>query len=153
MVGGTWARTGLPAVLTSATYNAANQQTAFGGVTRTFNLNGNLTSDGTLTYSWDARNRLASISGGTTASFQYDPVGRRTSKTINSTQTGFLYDRLNPVQELNGSTPTANLLTSLGIDEYLTRSDSAATLQWTPMVLPRTSSLTRRSSLTTWRDW
>lgn len=125
VVGGTWARTGLPAALTNATYNAANQQTAFGGTTQTFDLNGNLTSDGTNTYTWDARNRLASLSGGATASFQYDPLGRRTSKTVNSTQTGFLYDGLNPVQELSGSTPIANILTGLGIDEYLTRSDSA----------------------------
>jgi RHS repeat-associated protein len=123
-VGGTWARTSLPAALTSATYNAANQQTAFGGTTQTFDLNGNLTSDGTNTYTWDVRNRLASLSGGATASFQYDPLGRRTSKTINGTQTGFLYDGLNPVQELNGTTPTANLLTGLAIDEYLTRTAS-----------------------------
>ena len=127
VVGGTWARTGLPAALTSATYNAANQQTAFGGTTQTFDLNGNLTSDGTLTYAWDARTRLAGLSGGATASFEYDPSGRRTSKTINSTQTGFLYDELNPVQELSGSTPTANLLTGLQIDEFLTRTDSTGT--------------------------
>jgi len=36
---------------------------------------GNLTCDGTNTYTWDARNRLASISGGAKASFQYDPLG------------------------------------------------------------------------------
>jgi RHS repeat-associated protein len=142
VVGGTWARTGLPAALTSATYNAANQQTTFGGTTQTFDLNGNLTSDGTLTYAWDARNRLASLSGGATASFQYDPLGRRTSKTINSTQTGFLYDGLNPVQELNGSTPTANLLTGLGIDEYLTRTDSTATRAYLADALGGTLALT-----------
>jgi RHS repeat-associated protein len=124
---GTWARTGLPTALASATYNAANQQTAFGGVTQTFDLNGNLTGDGTLTYTWDARNRLASLSGGATASFQYDSLGRRTSKTINNTQTGFLYDGLNPVQELDGTTPIANLLTALDIDENLTRTDTTVT--------------------------
>ena len=145
MVGGTWARTGLPAALTSGTYNAANQQTAFGGTTQTFDLNGNLTSDGTLTYTWDARNRLAGLSGGATASFQYDPLGRRTSKTINGTQTGFLYDWLNPVQELNGSTPTANLLTGLGIDEYLTRTDSTATRAYLADALGGISALTDNS--------
>jgi RHS repeat-associated protein len=147
IVGGTWARTGLPAALTSATYNAANQQTAFGGTTQTFDLNGNLTSDGTNTYTWDARNRLASLSGGATASFQYDPLGRRTSKTISSTQTGFLYDGRTPVQELSGSTPTANLLAGLGIDEYLTRTDSTATWVYLAEALGGTVALTDNSGV------
>jgi RHS repeat-associated protein len=52
------------------------------------------------------------------------------SKTIGGTTTQFLYDRLNPVQELNGATPpaaTANLLTGLNIDEYFTRTASGTT--------------------------
>jgi RHS repeat-associated protein len=127
-LGGTWARTGLPQAVASATYNAANHQLTFGGQSLTFDLNGNLTGDATTTYTWDARNRLASLSGpGTTASFQYDPLGRRTRKIINGTTTDFLYDGLNPVQELSGGSPVANLLTGLGIDEYFTRTDSAGT--------------------------
>jgi RHS repeat-associated protein len=123
---GTWARTGLPAAVASASYNANNQQTAWGGQTNTFDLNGNLTSDGTNTYTWDARDRLASISGGTTASFTYDPTGRRVSKTIAGTTTQFLYDGPNPVQELSGAGAVlANLLTGLGIDEYFTRTDGS----------------------------
>jgi len=123
VLGGSWARTGLPAALASATYNAANHQLTFGSTTLTYDLNGNLASDGTNTYTWDARNRLEAISGGSTASFQYDAQGRRTSKTVHSAQTGFLYDGVTPVQELTGSTVVANLLTGLGIDEYLTRTD------------------------------
>jgi hypothetical protein len=33
------------------------------------------------------------------------------------------YDGLNPVQEQAGVTVTANLLTGLGIDEFITRTD------------------------------
>jgi len=58
-------------------------------------------------------------------SFSYDAFGRRTSKTVTGTTTNFLYDAVNPVQELSGSTPTANLLTGLGVDEIFTRTDSA----------------------------
>src|SRR5216684_5519013 len=50
------------------------------------------------------------------------------NKTVNGTTTQFLYDGFNPVQELNGAappSPTANLLTGLSIDEYLTRTDTA----------------------------
>jgi RHS repeat-associated protein len=124
-VGGTWARTMLPEPVSSASYNANNQQVAFGGQTQTFDLNGNLTSDGATTYTWDARNRLISLSGpGLTASFQYDPLGRRTQKTIDGTATGFHYDGLSPVQELNGAAVVANLLTGLGIDENFMRTDA-----------------------------
>ena len=79
---------------------------------------------------WDARNQLDEhMSGGSlTASFAYDALGRRRSKTINSTQTRFHYDGLTPVQELDGSgTVTANLLTGVGVDEYLARTDAAGT--------------------------
>src|SRR4029453_11790715 len=47
VLGGTWARTGLPSALTSATYNAANQQLTFESIALTYDLNGKLTSDGT----------------------------------------------------------------------------------------------------------
>jgi RHS repeat-associated protein len=124
-VGGTWARTGLPAAVASATYDDANRQLTWGGQTLTYDDNGNLTGDGTNTYSWDARNRLATISGGTVASFQYDPLGRRTRKTIAGQTTDFLYDGDNPVQELSGGTVLANLLTGLGIDEYFTQTDGS----------------------------
>jgi RHS repeat-associated protein len=126
VLGGTWARTGLPQVVASASYNANNQQTAWGSQTNTFDLNGNLTSDGTNAYTWDARDRLASISGGATASFAYDPTGRRASKTISGTTTQFLYDGANPVQEFSGAGAVlANLLTGLSIDEYFTRTDGS----------------------------
>jgi RHS repeat-associated protein len=50
------------------------------------------------------------------------------SKTIGGTTTQFLYDRHNPVQELNGTGGvTANLLTGLNIDEYFTRTASGST--------------------------
>lgn len=124
--GGSYARTGLPQAVNSATYNAGNRQTAFGSLTLTYDLNGNLTGDGTNTYTWNARNQLSSISGGASASFGYDGVGRRTTKTLSSTTTTHLYEGRNVVQELSGSTPTANILTG-GLDELFTRAESSAT--------------------------
>ena len=75
----------------------------------------------------NARNQLASLSGATLATFAYDALGRRRSKTVGSTTNGFLYDGINLVQELAGSTPTSNLLTGLGIDETFTRADAGGT--------------------------
>jgi YD repeat-containing protein len=62
-VGGTWARTGLPPALASASYDAANRHLTFGGQVLTYDLNGNLVNDGTSGYTWDARNRLTGITG------------------------------------------------------------------------------------------
>jgi len=108
----------------SATYDNANRQLTWGGQTLTYDDNGNLTGDGVNTYTWNARDRLASITGGVAAAFAYDPFGRRTRKTIGGQTTNYLYDGDNPVQELSaGGIVLANLLTGLGIDEYFTRTD------------------------------
>ena len=101
----------LPPAVASATYNADNQLTQWGGTATSYDLDGKLTSDGAHLYSWNARGQLASMDGGSTASFVYDPAGRRVSKTVYGMTTGLLYDGANVVQELSGSTPTANLLT------------------------------------------
>jgi RHS repeat-associated protein len=113
--------------LTSATYDAANRIATWGGTTFNYDLNGNLTSDGTTTYTWNTRNQLTSLSGGVSASFTYEGMGRRRGKTISGTTTNFLYDDLNIVQELSGTALTANLLTGLGIDETFTRAVSGGT--------------------------
>lgn len=123
-VSGSWAGTNIPAAVTSATYNAENELTNWGGTALAYDANGNMTSDGVNSYTWDGRNHLVSISGTVAAAFQYDALGRRTTKTINTTSTAFLYDQMNVVQELSGSTPTANLIPSLNVDEILARTDS-----------------------------
>ena len=127
-VGGSFARSGLPPALTTVSYNANNQQLTFGTNTETYDLNGNLatvTDAGvTTTYTWNVRNQLTGISNtGFSASFTYDSFGRRTGKTVQGTTTNYVYDGLNPVQEKNGATVTANLLTGLGIDEFFQRTD------------------------------
>jgi RHS repeat-associated protein len=124
-VGGSWARTGLPAALTSATYDAANQIASWSGSSFSYDANGNMTSDGARTYTWNARNQLTALAGGASAAFNYDGLGRRRARTVGGTTTGFLYDGGNPVQELSGATASANLLTGLNVDEIFTRTDTA----------------------------
>ena len=75
-------------------------------------------------YTWNARDQLVSLTGPVNGSFAYDGFGRRRSKTVGGTTTQFLYDGLNPVQELASGTPTANLLT----DWALTSSSRARTV-------------------------
>ena len=91
----------------SYTANALNQYSAVGAVSPTYDGNGNLTSDGTFTYGYDAENRLTGITQGATtiASYSFDPLGRRKSKTIGSTTTIYLTDADNrEVLEYDGTT-------------------------------------------------
>jgi len=102
----------LPSAVSGMSYNANNEQTNFNGVVPNYDANGNLTADGANTYTWDARSHLASISGPVSASFIYDPFGRRTATTINGNTTQFQYDGTALVQEIAGS--AGNLLTDMG---------------------------------------
>jgi len=126
-VGGTFARTLLPEPVTSATYDAANRQLAFGDKTMTYDPNGSLTAitepAGTTTFTWDARNRLIALSGpGIAGSFAYDAFGRRAQKRISGQMAQYHYDGPDVIQELvNG--PTAFYLRTLNIDEALVRGE------------------------------
>ena len=113
---------------TNLAYDAANEQARFNSATTnlSYDNNGNLTSftdgGGTTTYTWNVRNQLTAISGPSlSASFAYDGLGRRSSKTVNGTATGFWYDGADVLAELNGSTPTATFIRSLSIDEPFIR--------------------------------
>jgi RHS repeat-associated protein len=140
-VAGSFARTGLPQPVGSATYNAGNQQTTFGSQTLAYDLNGNLTSDGVRAYTWNARNQLAGIAApGLGVTFKYDGIGRRTSKTVGGTATNFVYDGLTSVQQTGATTVT--LLTGLGIDEYFTRTDTAGLRAFLTDALGSTLALT-----------
>lgn len=131
-IAGSYARMGLPSATTGGTYNAANQQTALGGNSLTYDLNGNLTSDGTTTYTWNCRNQLTAMSRiGLSASFQYDALGRRVSKTVNGSTVTYVYDGPHIVQEKVSGTPTANIILGM-LDEVLIRTDSGGA--WSPLI-------------------
>ena len=124
---GSYARTGLPEAISSAKYNADNEQTERGSKKFSYDANGNMTSDGTNTYTWNARNQLAEITGGTKASFGYSPFGQRVSRTISGTTTELLNDGPNVVQEIQSGKATANMLTGLLPSQVFTRTTSKAT--------------------------
>jgi RHS repeat-associated protein len=123
-VGGAWARTGLPPALASASYDAGNRMTVWAGQAWSYDANGNLASDGLISYAWNARGQLAGLNGATTASFAYDAMGRRRARTTSGT-TIYLYDGVNAAQELVGGSSTATTLTG-GIDEAFQRTEGAA---------------------------
>lgn len=80
-----------PAVSTqAATYNNLNQLTVLNAQGLTYDDNGNLLSDGKRNYTWDAENRLLTITypgvAGKKTEFTYDGLSRRVS--IKSTPAG-----------------------------------------------------------------
>ncbi|HEY2495485.1 MAG TPA: hypothetical protein VGK24_00320 [Candidatus Angelobacter sp.] len=83
------------------------------GTAISYDLNGNMLSDGTNALSWNARNQVQTLNS---VSMQYGAFGRRIQ---NATGKSFLFDGANAVQELSGSTVLANVLSG-GIDEILT---------------------------------
>jgi RHS repeat-associated protein len=128
-VGGSFARTLLPDPVASASYDTANRQRTFGDKQMTFDPNGNMTSitdlSGVTTFTWDARDQLAALTGSAlNAAFAYDGLGRRSTRQVNAARADFLYDDLNPVQELSGMSVTANILSGLGVYEYFTHIDA-----------------------------
>jgi RHS repeat-associated protein len=124
-VGGSLAAINLPVPVASASYDAANELTNWNGVGLIYDPNGSMVTDGLHAYSWDARHQLASIDSGGTATFTYDPFGRRTGKSITGVaSTGFLFDGVNSVQEIASGTPSANLMVG-NTDENFLRTDSS----------------------------
>jgi RHS repeat-associated protein len=102
----------LPAVFETTTYGAANNlnqyvvvtQGANPTVTLIYDANGNLTADGTWAFAYDAENRLKTASKtGTTATYLYDPLGRRQAKVVGGVTTSFLSDGGEEIAEYDGS--------------------------------------------------
>ena len=123
---GSFATDVLPTATTqSATFDLNDRKTSFNGQALSYDANGNLTSDGTNTYMWNARNQLTQVSqnGVAQLTYAYDALGRRIGKTVQGgTPTQYLYDRANAVQETQGSTINP-ILTGLAIDERFARND------------------------------
>jgi len=117
LINGSFSQTALPGAMSFATYDAANELTNWNGTALSYDLNGNMLSDGTNAFSWNARNQVASLNS---VSLQYDAFGRRIQNAVGKS---FLYDGANAAQELSGSTALANLLRG-GVDEMFTRVDS-----------------------------
>lgn len=91
-----------------------------------YDTRGNLTSDGSWAYAYDAENRLTSASrSGTTGSFAYDGMGRRSSKNINSVQTIFLSDGDHEIADYGASGLQRRYIPGAGTDQPIAMIDVA----------------------------
>jgi RHS repeat-associated protein len=104
--------------------NNLNQYTSVGGTNYSYDNNGNLTDDGLFKYYYDCENQLTDVNDQNdtaVASYSYDYLGRRISKTVYGSPdvtTKYCYDGDQVIAEYDGSD---NLLRKYvygpGIDE------------------------------------
>jgi len=113
---GAYAWSGAVAVNRAYAANGLNQYTSAGPATFGYDANGNLISDGTSSYTYDAENRL--VAGPNGAVLTYDPTGRLWRVTKGAADTRFLYDGDALVAEYDAS----GVLT----DRYVHGSDQKA---------------------------
>jgi RHS repeat-associated protein len=120
-IAGSEARTNLPAALSEATYDVANELTSLAGQQYTYDADGNATGNGTSTNTWNDRNQLTGVTqGSNTFGYAYDQFGRRTTKIVNGVQTAYLYEGQNVARETTGGV-TSQLVNGLGLDERFAR--------------------------------
>ena len=99
--------TGTPTKTNTYTYGDSSWGdllTAYNGVQWSYDQIGNLTNDGTWTYTWQNGRELASMSNGsTTWNYTYDANGMRTSRSNGSTTYTYVYNGDQLVQMTKGS--------------------------------------------------
>jgi RHS repeat-associated protein len=74
---------------------------------------------------YDEENRLRSASGPNTVTYQYDPLGRRASKSVNGTITQFLSDDQEEIGEYVSGTVQRYYINGHDIDEHLAQVETS----------------------------
>jgi RHS repeat-associated protein len=97
--------------VTSYAANGLNQYTAISNAVPILPVHdddGNMLTNGVLSYSWDGENRLRSVSSNNVllVTYTYDCRSRRIGKVVGETTHSFLYDGWNLIQEKSGSIAT-----------------------------------------------
>lgn len=95
----------------------------------TYDFNGNLTSDGTKTYEWDADNRLVAVKQGVTVlvTFTYDAFGRRSQKTSAGATTTAVYDRSEVIESRPSSGGVTRFVHGPSVDRHWATVDPSGT--------------------------
>jgi RHS repeat-associated protein len=124
--------TGLPAISQTYASNTLNQYTAINGANQSYDTRGNLISSNGWTYSYDTENHLyRAVKGSTTASYAFDVLGRRASKTINGVTTHYVSLGDQEIAEYNSAgVLQKRFVYGPGLDEPLAVIDAAGNRQY-----------------------
>ena len=111
-------------VTTAYTTNDMNEYTSVGGVAHTYDVDGNLLTDGTNSYSYNSLNQLISIAGPSgTTTYTYNALGQHVASTTNGETTQYLIDPSglgNVVGVYSGSGLVADYIYGLGLTSQST---------------------------------
>jgi RHS repeat-associated protein len=122
-----------PTTNTSYGANALNQITTFGARTMSYDLRGNLLSNGVSDYGYSTANQLIRVAptGSVTPSLTltYDVAGRLAQTTNSNATTQFLYDGPNLIAEYQGSVVQRRYVHGLGSDELIAQI-AGSTREW-----------------------
>lgn len=113
-----------------ADYRLASETTGASAITYTYDARGNLLTETfgptTVTYGYDAESRLISLDSPTNAAdYALSWDGRRLSKTLNGSTTGYLLDAMNIIGEYPAAAPAISYLTGLELNEYIAKIEGA----------------------------
>ncbi len=123
--GDTYAWTGHFNVNRAYTSNGLNQYSVAGPASLTYDTKGNLTSDGTSTFSYSSENLLTSALGATGLS--YDPA-LRLYQIAGGATTRFAYDGVNMIAEYDGSNSLQRrFVFGPGIDQPIVQYEGSGT--------------------------
>jgi YD repeat-containing protein len=101
------------------TANGLNQYATAGSATFGYDAKGNLTSDGTTSYTYDSENRMVATTFGTGATLLYDPLGRYYGSVQGSATKTVLYDGDQRIAEYDGAVLSKRYVLGAGKDNPL----------------------------------
>ncbi len=110
--------------VTTYTYDAANRISSAGFA---YNDAGQMTADGTLSYSWDRAGRLL---GAGDSSYAYNGLGQRVQQTVSGVVTDYLLDVQPGLAKVIAATTGANTERFVHERGLLSQQDSAGDWQW-----------------------
>lgn len=119
-------------ITSNRVHNSVNQITAIDGNTLQYDNNGNLIEDSQYIYEHNYKNLLTKVTqksdGNVVVEYQYDPLGRRISKTVGSVVvTNFYYDSDRVIEERVNGVTTATYVFGIQKDEIIQMSKAGST--------------------------
>ena len=83
----------MPANTVNNTLDTENRLVESNSIANSFDANGNMTTKGSNSYSYDIENRLIQTNiGGVVTEYQYDRLGNRYVRTVDGTSTRYILD-------------------------------------------------------------
>lgn len=158
---GNWKSKTTNGVTETRTHNSVNEITKIDSTSLSYDPDGDLTNDGTYTYTYDEEHRLASATcisatcvrvGTVVGQYQYDALSRRVQKIADpagsATTTLYFYDDARIIEEENNTFATqATYVYGNYIDEILTMDRGGATYYYHQNALWSVEAVTNSSGI------